>query len=64
MLGVFGACYKLAVFMALSIQAFRYAAEPFFFTHAADKRSPQLFSKVMRIYILIACWIWFAISAN
>jgi O-antigen/teichoic acid export membrane protein len=63
-LGVFGACYKLSIFMALGIQAFRYAAEPFFFSHAADRESPQLFSKVMQAYILIACWIWFAISAN
>ncbi len=30
-LGIFGACYKLAIFMALVVQAFRYAAEPFFF---------------------------------
>jgi len=63
-LGVFGACYKLSIFMALGIQAFRYAAEPFFFSHAADKQSPQLFSKVMQIYVVVACWIWFSISAN
>ena len=30
--GIFGACYKFAVFMNLGIQAFRYAAEPFFFS--------------------------------
>jgi O-antigen/teichoic acid export membrane protein len=30
-LGIFGACYKFAVFMNLGIQAFRYATEPFFF---------------------------------
>jgi O-antigen/teichoic acid export membrane protein len=62
--GIFGACYKLAILMSLGIQAFRYAAEPFFFLHAKDKRSPQLFSKIMHGYILIACFIWFAISAN
>lgn len=62
--GVFGACYKLAILMSLGIQAFRYAAEPFFFTHAQGKHSPQLFSKIMHGYILVACFIWFAISAN
>src|SRR5262249_46803843 len=30
-LGVFSACYKYAVLMNLAIQAFRFAAEPFFF---------------------------------
>lgn len=63
-LGIFGACYKLSIFMSLGIQAFRYAAEPFFFNHAADSQSPQLFSKVMQIYIIVACWIWFSISVN
>ena len=42
-LGIFGACYKLAVVMPLSIQAFRYAAEPFFFAHAQKYNAPILF---------------------
>ena len=29
-LGIYGACYKLSIVMTLFIQAFRYAAEPFF----------------------------------
>ena len=32
--GIYGANYKLAILMSLFIQAFRYAAEPFFFNHA------------------------------
>ena len=63
-LGIFGACYKLSVFMALAIQALRYAAEPFFFTHAQDQNSPKLFSQIMHGYIMVACFILFAISAN
>lgn len=63
-LGIFGACYKLSVFMSLGIQAFRYAAEPFFFVHAQDKHAPTLFSQAMHGFILIACFILFAISAN
>ena len=42
-LGIFSACYKLAVLMGLAIQAFRYAAEPFFFSNASDKQSPAAF---------------------
>lgn len=63
-LGIFGACYKLSIFMSLGIQAFRYAAEPFFFTHAQDKRSPILFSQVMHSFIRVACFILLAISTN
>jgi len=63
-LGIFGACYKLSVFMSLAIQALRYAAEPFFFSHSQDKNSPQIYSQVMQGYILVACFILFAITAN
>lgn len=63
-LGIFGACYKLSMLMLLGIQAFRYAAEPFFFTQAQDKRSPILFSQVMHGFILVACFILLAITAN
>ena len=35
--GVYGAVYKISIFMTLVIQAFRYAAEPFFFQSATNK---------------------------
>lgn len=63
-LGIFGACYKLSVFMTLGIQAFKYAAEPFFFSQAMDKESPALFAKVTDLFIIFGCWVLFAISIN
>ncbi len=39
-LGVFAASYKYAVFMLLAVQAFRFAAEPFFFANARIKILP------------------------
>jgi O-antigen/teichoic acid export membrane protein len=63
-LGIFGSCYKLATFMLLGIQAFRYASEPFFFAHAQTRNAPALFSTVMHWYVLGACFILFAVSAN
>jgi len=63
-LGIFGACYKLAVLMLLGIQAFRYAAEPFFFAHAQARNAHTLFSTVMHRFVLGACFILFAVSAN
>ena len=63
-LGVFGACYKLAALMNLAIQAFRYAAEPFFFSNAAEKNSPQLFSRVNHYFIIVCCFILLAVSIN
>ena len=63
-LGIFGACYKLAVFMLLGIQAFRYAAEPFFFAQAQKHNAPALFSALMHWFILGGCFILFAVSVN
>lgn len=62
--GVFGAYYKFAVFMSLGIQAFRYAAEPFFFTNAVDKNSPALFAKVNHYFIVTCCIVLLGISIN
>ena len=63
-LGVFGACYKLSVFMMLGIQAFRYAAEPFFFSNADDKNSPSLFANVMTGFVIFCCVVFVSVSLN
>ncbi len=63
-LGIFGAAYKLSVFMTLAIQAFRYAAEPFFFTKARDLDSKELFSKVMHWFIIFSCLVLLVVSLN
>jgi O-antigen/teichoic acid export membrane protein len=63
-LGVFGACYKFGVLMNLAIQAFRYAAEPFFFTNAAEKNSPQLFAKVNHYFVIVCCVLLLGVSVN
>lgn len=57
-LGIYGANYKLAVLMTIFIQMFRYASEPFFFSHAKDKNAPTLYAKVMT-YFVIFCLIIF-----
>lgn len=62
--GIYGACYKLSIFMSLAIQAFRYAAEPFFFTQATDKNAPELYSKVMHWFIIVCVAILILISIN
>lgn len=61
-LGIFGACYKLSVFMTLAVQAFRYAFEPFFFSKSEQKGSPEMFAKVMHGFIIFGSFSWLLIS--
>ena len=42
--GIYNACYKLAVFMLLLVQMYRMAWQPFFMRHSDDKESPRLFA--------------------
>lgn len=63
-LGIFGACFKFAVLMNLVVQAFRYAAEPFFFSNADDKNSPILFARVNHYFVIVCCLLLLAVSIN
>ncbi len=62
--GIYGACYKLSIFMSLVIQAFRYAAEPFFFAQSTEKNSPATFALVLKWFTLCCAVIFVAISLN
>ena len=63
-LGVYGGCYKLAMFMTLAIQAFRYAGEPFFFSQAKEKNSANTFAMVMKWFVIVCAFIFLFVSAN
>ncbi len=52
--GIFGANYKLAALITLFTQAYRYAAEPFFFRHAQEKDALRTQAEVTK---------WFTISS-
>ncbi|MBD8490007.1 polysaccharide biosynthesis C-terminal domain-containing protein [Echinicola sp. CAU 1574] len=62
--GVFGANFKLAIFMNLIIQAFKYAAEPFFFSQSEDKNSPQLYARVMHWFIIFCSVLMIVVAVN
>lgn len=62
--GIFGANYKFAVMMSLVVQAFRMAAEPFFFSHAEQKDSPEVFARVNHVFTMVATFFLMAICFN
>ncbi len=63
-IGIYGQCFKLSIFMNLTIQAFKYAAEPFFFQKAEDKDAPETFALVMRWFVIFCVILWVGVSLN
>jgi O-antigen/teichoic acid export membrane protein len=60
--GVYSGCYKLAMFMSLALQAFRYAGEPFFFKKANDKDAKDTYVKIMKYFIVVCSFLLVSIS--
>ena len=48
--GIYGANYKLAMIISMFIQAYRYAAEPFFFKEEQKKDSKETYVKIYLDY--------------
>lgn len=51
-LGIYGACVKIAMIIAIFTQAFRYAYEPFVFGGQKDKNSKEMQADVMKYYVI------------
>jgi O-antigen/teichoic acid export membrane protein len=55
LVGVYSACYKLAILITISIQAFRMGAEPFFFKQAQSDNAPKTYARVMKFFVITLC---------
>jgi O-antigen/teichoic acid export membrane protein len=53
LIGIYGACYKLAMLLSLFTQAFNYAAEPFFFRNASRKDAMPIYAKVALYFTVV-----------
>ena len=51
-LGIYGACVKIAMIIAIFTQAFRFAYEPFVFGGQRDKNSPEMQAVVMKYFVM------------
>lgn len=51
--GIYSAVYKLAILITLFTQAFRYAAEPFFFAQDRDGDGRKVYADVMKWYTIV-----------
>lgn len=57
-LGIFGACYKISILMTLFIQAYRMAAEPFFFEQSTREHPQPTYAKTMTYFVIFCSFIF------
>jgi O-antigen/teichoic acid export membrane protein len=61
---IYANVYKLSIFMLLVVQAYRYAADPFFFSKAEDKNSPSMLALATKWFTIACILIWVGVSVN
>lgn len=60
--GIYSACYKLAVFMLLLVQMFRMAWQPFFMRQSDEESAPKTFSQTFSLFNLAAAAIFLSVA--
>jgi O-antigen/teichoic acid export membrane protein len=56
--GIYSACYKISILMTIFIQAYKYAAEPFFFSQAKEKDAKLVYARIMDYFIITVSFIF------
>ena len=62
--GIYSACYKLAMLVTILLQAYRYAAEPFFFAQMKNQEKNKVYAKVMNFFVATVCLVFLVVSLN
>lgn len=62
LVGKYGAGYKIGVLMALFVQMFRFAAEPFFFERSKSADARQTYADVMKYFIITMLVVYLVIN--
>lgn len=60
-LGIYGACVKIAMIMAMITQAFRYAYEPIVFSNGKDEKSKEDQAVVMKYFVIATMMAFLAV---
>lgn len=60
--GMFSACYKLALFMTLFATAFRLGIEPYFFSHAKSDNPQKNYARILEYFVVFGAVILLAVT--
>jgi O-antigen/teichoic acid export membrane protein len=59
--GMYSACYKLAMFMTLFATAFRMGIEPFFFSHSNTENPQKAYAQITNYFVVLGSIILLAV---
>ncbi|MCA0425810.1 MAG: polysaccharide biosynthesis C-terminal domain-containing protein [Bacteroidetes bacterium] len=62
--GIYGANYKLSIIITLFIQAFKYAAEPFFFALGEKGEKKTIYADIMTLFVVVCLSIFLLVGLN
>lgn len=60
-IGMYSACYKLALFMTLFATAYRLGIEPFFFSHAKSENPQKNYAKILEFFVAFGSVIFLSV---
>ena len=61
-LGIFANIFRIALLITIMIQAFRMAAEPFFFNQSKDENAQRTYARVMKFFVIACCFMFLFIG--
>ena len=62
--GIYGACYKISLILTMFVQAYRYAAEPYFFANSKDPDFKKNYAVITKYFIIICLLIFLGTMLN
>lgn len=60
--GIFANIFRLALLTTIMIQAFRMAAEPFFFNQSQKENAPLTYARIMKFFVIACCFMFLTIG--
>ena len=60
--GIFANIFRLALLTTIMIQAFRMAAEPFFFNQSKNENAKHTYARVMKFFVIACCFMFLFIA--
>lgn len=61
-LGIFANIFRIALLITIMIQAFRMAAEPFFFKQSGSDNAQRTYARVMKFFVIACCFMFLFIG--